>query len=145
MHRFIPVLAHAAGANIDEMVVNHRARRFGKSKYTLWRTIKVVLDLMTVTFLIKFNTRPMYIFGGFGFLFGGVGGLSILGFALAAILGNPGSVVAMGLIVLGVLLMMGGLQTVLMGLVIEMLMRTYYESQRKGPYTIREIISNGSG
>src|SRR5574341_254719 len=74
MHRFIPVLAYAAGAKIDEMAVHHRPRLYGKSKYTLWRTIKVVLDLTTVTFLTKYNTRPMYIFGGTSFIFG-IGGI----------------------------------------------------------------------
>jgi glycosyltransferase involved in cell wall biosynthesis len=145
MHRFIPVLAHAAGAKIDEMVVNHRARQFGKSKYTLWRTVKVVLDLMTVTFLTKYNTRPMYIFGGFGFMLGGLGVLAILGMLLFTLIGSFGITVKMGLVVLGAVLMMGGLQTILMGLLIEMLMRTYYESHDKKPYTIRDILSNGSG
>jgi glycosyltransferase involved in cell wall biosynthesis len=137
MHRFIPVLAHAAGAKIDEMVVNHRARRFGKSKYTLWRTVKVVLDLMTVTFLTKYNTRPMYIFGGFGFGFGGLGLLALLASLIAALLGQNAT---LGLL-LGVLLGMGGIQTVLLGLLMEVLMRTYYEAQDKGPYTIREILN----
>lgn len=136
MHRFIPVLAYAAGAKIDEMVVNHRARQFGKSKYTLWRTVKVVLDLMTVTFLTKYNTRPMYIFGGFGFLFGGVGVVALLIAAIATLLGESATV---GVIV-GLLLGMGSIQTILLGLVMEVLMRTYYEAQGKGPYTIREIV-----
>ncbi len=77
MHRFIPVLANAAGAQIVERVVNHRARIHGKSKYGLWRTVKVVLDLMTVTFLTKYNTRPMYIFGGMGFLLSALSGISV--------------------------------------------------------------------
>jgi len=130
MHRFIPVLAYAAGAKIDEMVVNHRARRFGRSKYTLWRTVKVLLDLITVTFLTKYNTRPMYIFGGMGFLLGGLGTLALLG----GLIGGAGLAV-----LAGILLMMGSIQTILMGLIIEMLMRTYYESQGKGPYTIRDM------
>ncbi len=140
MHRFIPVLAYAAGAKIDEMIVNHRARRFGKSKYTLWRTIKVVLDLMTVTFLTRYNTRPMYIFGGSGFIFGFLGFLTCL---VTLIYGAVSSESLAGWpIVLGVLLMFGGFQNILLGLLIEMLMRTYYESQGKGPYAIRDFLAN---
>ncbi|NLX10118.1 MAG: glycosyltransferase family 2 protein, partial [Chloroflexi bacterium] len=86
MHRFIPVLANAAGARIVERVVNHRPRIHGKSKYGLWRTIKVVLDLMTVTFLTKYNTRPMYIFGGTGFI------LSFLSFISLAVMALSGIV-----------------------------------------------------
>ncbi len=142
MHRFIPVLAYAAGAKIDEMVVNHRARRFGKSKYTLWRTVKVVLDLMTVTFLTRYNTRPMYIFGGSGFIFGFLGVLSIL-FALVYSVAASEALLEwpMAFVVLGVLLVLGAFQNILLGLLIEMLMRTYYESQGKGPYAIREYLS----
>ena len=66
MHRFVPVFASAAGASITELVVNHRARIYGKSKYGLWRTFKVVLDLITVKFLLSYRTTPMYLFGGFG-------------------------------------------------------------------------------
>jgi glycosyltransferase involved in cell wall biosynthesis len=138
MHRFIPVLASAAGARIDEMVVNHRPRRYGKSKYTLWRTVKVMLDLMTVTFLTKYNTRPMYVFGGTGFFFGLVGILLwISAFAIQILAAAPEAGMVFGIAGLGTLLVVGGIQTILMGLLIEMLMRTYYESQGKGPYTIR--------
>lgn len=140
MHRFIPVLAHAAGARIDEMVVNHRARKFGKSKYGLWRTAKVVLDLMTVVFLTKYNTRPMYIFGGTGIIFGILGTLSLMAMVLHTIItgdlivSTPLPIFATGLII-------GGVQSILLGLIIEMLMRTYYEAQGKGPYTIRKILT----
>ncbi len=140
MHRFIPVLANAAGANIVERVVNHRARRFGKSKYGLWRAIKVVLDLMTVTFLTKYNTRPMYIFGGLGFM---LSMLSLIGVVVMALSGivtgdlhwnSPWPVLVA---LFGVL----ALQSVLLGLMMEMLMRTYYESQGKGPYAIQRVIN----
>jgi glycosyltransferase involved in cell wall biosynthesis len=140
MHRFIPVLAYAAGAKIDEMVVNHRPRLHGKSKYGLWRTAKVVLDLMTVTFLTKFNTRPMYIFGGAGFIFGGLGALSFLWMLLHTLItGN--ALASTPLPVFAAVFSVGGVQCVLLGLIIEMLMRTYYESQHKGPYAIREIVA----
>jgi glycosyltransferase involved in cell wall biosynthesis len=140
MHRFIPVLANAAGANIVERVVNHRPRIHGKSKYGLWRTIKVVLDLMTVTFLTKYNTRPMYIFGGMGFMLSVLSMLSIVVMAVSGIAGgdlrwhSPWPVLAA---LFGVL----AIQSVLLGLMMEMLMRTYYESQGKGPYAIRRVIN----
>jgi len=140
MHRFIPVLANAAGANIVERVVNHRPRLHGKSKYGLWRTIKVVLDLMTVTFLTKYNTRPMYIFGGVGFL---LSMLAMLGLGVMAVSGvfygdlrwnSPWPVLVA---LFGVL----AIQSILLGLMMEMLMRTYYESQGKGPYAIQRVIN----
>ncbi|MCZ7538483.1 MAG: glycosyltransferase family 2 protein [Anaerolineae bacterium] len=140
MHRFIPVLANAAGASIVERVVNHRPRLHGKSKYGLWRTLKVVLDLMTVTFLTKYNTRPMYIFGGVGFL---LSLLCLLGIAVMGIGGvffgnwhwkSPWPVLTA---LFGVLAM----QSVLLGLMMEMLMRTYYEAQGKGPYAVQRVIN----
>jgi len=140
MHRFIPVLANAAGARIVERPVNHRPRIHGKSKYGLWRTIKVVLDLMTVTFLTKYNTRPMYIFGGMGFLLSLLSMISVLVMAVDGLFfGNlrwysPWPVLAA---LFGVL----AIQSVLLGLMMEMLMRTYYESQGKGPYAIRRVIN----
>jgi glycosyltransferase involved in cell wall biosynthesis len=140
MHRFIPVLANAAGARIVERPVNHRPRIHGKSKYGLWRTVKVVLDLMTVTFLTKYNTRPMYIFGGMGFLLSILSGISVLVMVISGLFfGNlrwqsPWPVLAA---LFGVL----AIQSVLLGLMMEMLMRTYYESQGKGPYAIRRVIN----
>jgi glycosyltransferase involved in cell wall biosynthesis len=140
MHRFIPVLANAAGARIVERPVNHRPRIHGKSKYGLWRTIKVVLDLMTVTFLTKYNTRPMYIFGGMGFLLSTLSMISVLVMAIGGLFfghlrwHSPWPVLA---VLFGVLAM----QSVLLGLMMEMLMRTYYESQGKGPYAIQRVIN----
>jgi glycosyltransferase involved in cell wall biosynthesis len=140
MHRFIPVLANAAGANIKERVVNHRARLHGKSKYGLWRTIKVVLDLMTVTFLTKYNTRPMYIFGGMGFILSMLSMISVMVMAVSGLTtgdllwNSPWPV-------LGALFWVLAMQSVLLGLVMEMLMRTYYESQGKGPYAIQRVIN----
>lgn len=139
MHRFIPVLAEAAGAHIDEMVVNHRPRIHGKSKYGLWRTLKVVLDLMTVTFLTKYNTRPMYIFGGAGFLFLGVSGFSFIWMLLHTLItGNR--LISTPLPMFFAIFLVGGVLSILLGLIIEMLMRTYYESQEKGPYAIKRIF-----
>jgi len=140
MHRFIPVLANAAGARIVERVVNHRPRIHGKSKYGLWRTLKVVLDLMTVTFLTKYNTRPMYIFGGAGFLLTGLAGLGALVMLISGVTGG-GWRVDTPLPVLIALFGVLAIQSVLLGLMMEMLMRTYYESQGKGPYAIRRVIN----
>ena len=140
MHRLIPVLANAAGARIVERVVNHRPRIHGKSKYGLWRTIKLVLDLTTVTFLTRYNTRPMYIFGGSGFLLTLVSMFSVLVMLLNGLFAgdllwnSPWPIIAAVCFALAV-------QCVLMGLTMEMLMRTYYESQGKGPYTIRRVIN----
>ncbi|GIV81779.1 MAG: dolichol-phosphate mannosyltransferase [Anaerolineae bacterium] len=140
MHRFIPVLANAAGANIVERVVNHRPRLHGKSKYGLWRTIKVVLDLMTVTFLTKYNTRPMYIFGGVGFMLSVLAMISLGVMAVSGIFygdlrwNSPWPVLTA---LFGVL----AIQSILLGLMMEMLMRTYYESQGKGPYAIQRVIN----
>lgn len=140
MHRLIPVLANAAGARIVERVVNHRARIHGRSKYGLWRTIKVVLDLMTVTFLTKYNTRPMYIFGGLGFIHGALSMLSL--FAMLVVGLATGDVPWNSpLPVLAAIFGIGAAQFVLMGLTMEMLMRTYYEAQGKGPYAIRQVIN----
>ncbi len=139
MHRFIPVLAHAAGARIDEMVVNHRPRVHGKSKYGLWRTAKVVLDLMTVTFMTRFNTRPMYIFGGAGFIFGGIGTVSFIWMILHALF-TGARMVSTPLPIFASVFLVGSVLAILLGLIIEMLMRTYYEAQHKGPYAIREIL-----
>jgi len=140
MHRFIPVWANAAGARIVERVVNHRPRIHGKSKYGLWRTVKVVLDLMTVTFLTKYNTRPMYIFGGTGFVLSVLSAISVLVMAVSGIAtgdlrwNSPWPILAA---LFGVL----AIQSVLLGLMMEMLMRTYYESQGKGPYAIRRVVN----
>ena len=140
MHRFIPVLANAAGANIVERAVNHRPRIHGQSKYGLWRTIKVVLDLMTVTFLTKYNTRPMYIFGGMGFVLGVLSFISVMVTLVSTIFyGDPHWYSPWP--VLAVLFWLFSMQSVLLGLMMEMLMRTYYESQGKGPYAIQRVIN----
>lgn len=141
MHRFIPVLADAAGARRDEMVVNHRPRIHGKSKYGLWRTLKVVLDLMTVTFLTKYNTRPMYIFGGSGFIFLAIATISLIYMIIHAVVtGSP--FMNTPAPIFWAVFTVGGVLSIMLGLIIEMLMRTYYESQHKGPYTIRQIVDH---
>ncbi|MFC1764286.1 glycosyltransferase family 2 protein [Planctomycetota bacterium] len=144
MHRFIPALASWAGASITEVVVNHRARTAGVAKYGLGRTFKVVLDLLTVKFLGSYSTKPIYVFGGLGglCLLGAVAsGLMVLYMKLANGLGmnrNP-------LLVLTALLITTAVQFIVMGLLAELLVRTYHESQGRPTYIIKEIRqSNGS-
>ncbi len=141
MHRFIPAVAGWGGAKVVEIVVNHRPRTTGVAKYGLGRTLKVILDLITIKFLGSFSTKPIYVFGGLGFLcsLGAVlSGLAVLyqKFISARHLAmnrNP-------LLILTTLLIMTSLQLVLMGLLAEMLVRTYHESQGRPIYTIRQIL-----
>jgi glycosyltransferase involved in cell wall biosynthesis len=146
MHRFIPVLASWAGAHICEVVVNHRPRTAGVAKYGLGRTWKVMLDLITVKFLGAYSTKPIYIFGGLGFasgLLALVTGLAVLyqKFISAQHLPmnrNP-------LLVLTAMLITATIQFILMGLLAELLVRTYHESQNRPTYVIREILDSSAG
>ena len=139
MHRFIPVYAHAVGAKITEMPVNHHPRRFGEAKYGLERTLKVILDLFTVKFLVSYSAKPIYLFGGTGVAL--ILGSSVLllylfirrVFYAVSVLGSP-------LFQLGVMFLIMGFQSILMGLIAELLVRTYHESQAKTTYTLREVI-----
>jgi glycosyltransferase involved in cell wall biosynthesis len=139
MHRFIPVFAHSVGARITELPVRHHPRKFGKAKYGLERTVKVILDLFTVKFLLDYSHKPMRIFGGAGviLMFGSGIMLSYLFirkvFEGISILGSP-------LFQLGVMFFILGFQSIFMGLIAELLARTYHESQRKPTYTIRKIL-----
>ncbi|MBN2019860.1 MAG: glycosyltransferase family 2 protein [Sedimentisphaerales bacterium] len=141
MHRFIPVLASWAGARICETVVNHRPRTAGVAKYGLGRTWKVMLDLITVKFLGSYSTKPIYIFGGLGLFCGLLAVLSGLIVLYQKFLSaghlpmnrNP-------LLLLTVLFVTATIQFVLMGLLAELLVRTYHESQNRPTYAIREIL-----
>jgi glycosyltransferase involved in cell wall biosynthesis len=140
MHRFIPALAHAAGARVTEIPVSHHARRFGKAKYGLSRTLKVLLDILAVRFLMSFSTRPIHIFGLLGlfsFLAGGVVlvYLAVVRLFLLQPIGDR------PLTLLGILLTMLGVQLVTSGLLAELVTRTYYESQGKPIYTVREELT----
>jgi glycosyltransferase involved in cell wall biosynthesis len=140
MHRFLPALADLMGARICEVPVTHHARQFGKSKYGLKRTAKVVLDLITVKFLAEFATKPLYMFGGIGaLLFGAavLAGAETLWekFAFGVYVhNNPFILIAVFLAILGV-------NFVLMGLLAELIVRTYHESQDKPIYHIREMMN----
>jgi glycosyltransferase involved in cell wall biosynthesis len=143
MHRFIPALAAWSGARVGELVVNHRPRTAGTAKYGLNRTFKVVLDLITVKFLGSYSTKPIYIFGGVGFSCGlgaGISGLLVLyqKFISAQHLSmnrNP-------LLILTAILIITGVQFILMGLLAEIMVRTYHESQNRPTYVIKEIIGS---
>jgi glycosyltransferase involved in cell wall biosynthesis len=140
MHRFIPVFANWVGARITEVQVNHHPRKFGRSKVGLERTVKVILDLFTVKFLVSYSLKPIYLFGGTGLGLISVGGLMLAYlfvrriFGTIAVLGSP-------LFQLAVMLLILGFQSFLMGLIAEMLVRTYYESQRKPTYRVRKTIN----
>ena len=139
LHRFLPALAYIEGARIAEVPVRHHARRFGQSKYGLGRTIRVVMDLMTVFFMKKFLTRPMHVFGlgGVISLTAGVG----MGIYLTIVkLFFEQNIGDRPLLILAVLLILTGVQLFCFGLVTELLMRTYHESQRRPIYRIRNIF-----
>ena len=140
MHRFIPVYAHAFGAKITEVEVQHHARKFGKTKYGLERTFKVLLDLLTVKFLLSYASKPIYLFGGAGLgliLLSAVGLLYLLVrrvFFSISVLASP-------LFQMSAMFFILGFQSILMGLIAELLVRTYHESQHKPTYTVREKIN----
>jgi glycosyltransferase involved in cell wall biosynthesis len=140
MHRFIPIYASWQGARVTEMVVNHRARRAGKSKYGLGRSWKVLLDLLVVKFLANFSTKPIYLFGGFG-LVALLFSLASFSWALGYKLIGAKDFVQTPLPLFGVLFATAGVLSVLMGLLAELMIRTYYESQDKRPYLIAERIN----
>jgi len=144
MHRFMPAIASQMGVKIAEVVVNHRPRLAGTTKYGIGRTIRVILDLATVKFLLSYSTRPLQIFGLLGLITGG------LGVAITSYLGLIRLFTTRGigdrpLLLLGVMLIFIGVQLVTFGLLAEVMARTYYESQDKPTYVIREIRESGSG
>ena len=143
MHRFIPALASWSGAKITEMEVNHRPRTAGVAKYGLERIVKVVLDLMTVKFLGSYATKPIYIFGGLGILSGiasVISGLAVL--YLKFISPQHLSMNRNPLLIFSAILFIATIQFILMGLLAEMVVRTYHESQDRPIYAIREIIES---
>jgi glycosyltransferase involved in cell wall biosynthesis len=135
MHRFISVLADNMGARIAEMPVNHRSRRAGSSKYGLRRTVKVVLDLLTVVFLRRYQTKPIYIFGGLGFAMMALG-FAVSGFVLWEKLRDGVWVHRNPLFILAVMAILVGVQLLATGIIAELIIRTYYESQGKRAYSI---------
>lgn len=141
MHRFIPALIGGNGARITELPVQHHARRHGASKYGLSRTVRVLFDLMTVKFWLSFLTRPLQIFGLLG-LATGVPGVLICGYlALLKLVWQEG-LSQRPLLLLGVLLLVVGIQFVCIGILAEIQTRTYHESSNKPIYTIREVLDS---
>ena len=142
MHRFIPAIAYERGAQVTELKVNHRPRAHGTSKYGISRTLRVILDLLTVKFLSSYSTRPAHIFGPIGVISG------LIGFALALYLTVQKlfydlDIGSRPLLLLAVLLIFIGFQFVTMGLLGEMLARTYHESQDRPVYVVGEVLRRG--
>jgi glycosyltransferase involved in cell wall biosynthesis len=143
MHRFIPVVASLIGARIVELPVNHRARQFGKSKYGIGRTVRVVLDLVTVLFLQKFLVRPIQIFGLWGVSSFALGFVICSYLALDKIVYGA-DIGSRPLLLLGALLVLVGVQLLSLGLVADLLGRTYHEAQKKPPYYVRRWVGPNS-
>lgn len=140
LHRFIPAIASWQGVSVAEIPVNHAARQFGTSKYGIGRTVRVLLDLLTVRFLLSYGTSPMQIFGLFGLV------SALVGVALTIYLGlvklfTGASIGDRPLLSLGILLIMVGVQLISMGLIGELVVRTYYETQNKPIYSIQETVN----
>jgi glycosyltransferase involved in cell wall biosynthesis len=139
MHRFIPAVASWIGISVAELKVNHKPRKQGKSKYGISRTIKVILDLITVKFLLSYSTRPIQIFGLIGFISSAIGGIILMYLSfIRLVLQEP--IGGRPLLLLGVLLFFIGVQFVSMGLLAEIQARTYHESQNKPIYVVKEIL-----
>ena len=139
MHRFIPAIASGMGISFAEVKVNHRARRFGTSKYGISRTIRVVLDLITVKFMLSYATRPLHVFGTVGVV------SSALGLLIGLILTIQRQFFGVGLanrplLLLAVLLIFMGIQFITIGLLAELVVRTYHESQKKPIYFVRKVL-----
>jgi glycosyltransferase involved in cell wall biosynthesis len=137
LHRFIPVLASLEGARITQVDVKHHAREFGKSKYGINRTFKVVSDLLLMIFFKKYMSKPMHLFGGLGLVFFLIGTLINTYFLVLKIMGQD--IWGKPMLLLGILLLIAGIQLITVGIMADLLMRTYYESQQKRPYKIRKV------
>jgi glycosyltransferase involved in cell wall biosynthesis len=137
MHRFLPAIASEFGVSIGEKIVNHRARVHGKSKYGISRTMRVVLDLLTVKFLSSYSTRPLQMFGGVGIALGFLGFVACAWVTYQRFFGFESA--NRPLFFAGIMLVLGGVQLLMTGLLAEMLSRTYHESQDKPTYAIREV------
>ncbi len=139
MHRFIPAVANWIGVRVFEMPVNHRPRQFGRTKYGIGRTLRVVLDLITVRFMQSYLVRPMQVFGLAGIGSGFIGFL-ICSWLVVQKLVFGQDIGSRPMLMLGVLLIVVGVQLLSLGLVADVVSRTYHESQRKPPYYIREVV-----
>ena len=140
MHRFIPAYAGWVGAKIVEVPVNHHPRKYGKTKYGLERTFKVILDLFTVKFLSSYANKPIYLFGGAGFVLFILSFFSLIYIIIRKLAFNE-SLVRSPLLLMSAMLFILGFQSILMGLIAELLVRTYHESQAKPTYTVRRVLN----
>ncbi len=140
LHRFIPALASWMGVSVTELPVSHNPRRFGKSKYGPSRTVRVLLDLLTVRFMLSYSARPMQLFGGIGLLAFVLGTISSLYLSAQKVIHGYYYSIDRPLLLLSVLLIVVGVQMVSMGLLGELVVRTYHETQGKPIYMIREIL-----
>jgi hypothetical protein len=144
MHRFIPIYAAWAGARVTEIPVDHHARTMGRSKYGISRTLKVIFDLITIKFMASYQTKPLYVFGGFGMIafvvsmLAGVWAVGLKLFRGTSFILTPLPVIAIVLLAISV-------QFFLMGLLAELLVRTYHESQDKAIYAVRERVGFDNG
>ncbi len=143
MHRFIPAIASTMGVDIAEIKVHHRPRKHGKSKYSIMRFIKVILDLLTVKFLLSYSTRPLQIFGLFGLVSGLMGGGIAVMMSYQRLFLQK-SIADRPLLLLAVLLLMIGFQFITLGLLAEIMVRAYHESLKKKTYFIKEIMEDES-
>ncbi len=139
MHRFLPALAKSVGAKITEIPVKHHPRIYGKSKYGISRTFKVILDLFLVKFLLDYRTKPLRVFGGVGLFLFVIGTLSLL-YLIGIKLFLGEDIGQRPLLIFGTLLVLSGIQLISTGIVAELITRTYYEAQEKRPYIIKEIV-----
>ncbi len=139
MHRFLPALSKAVGAKVTELPVKHHPRIYGKSKYGISRTFKVLLDLILVKFLLDYRTKPLRVLGGTGAVLFLIGAISLLYLVFVKIfLGQD--IGTRPLLIFGTLFVLSGIQLISTGIVAELLTRTYYESQGKRPYVIKEVV-----
>lgn len=138
LHRFIPVLAKLQGTKITQVDVKHHPRRFGKSKYGIGRTFKVLSDLVLMVFFRKYLQKPMHLFGTIGFISVGIGLLINLYLLIWKILGHD--IWNRPLLILGLILLLGGIQLVTIGILAEITVRTYFESQNKKTYNVRRVF-----
>ena len=143
LHRFIPAIASEQGVRIAELVVNHRPRQHGLSKYGLSRTVRVVFDLVTVKFLLSYSTRPLQMFGPLGLVLG-LAGVAVVGYLGYIRLFAGQSIGERPLLLLGILMLSTGVQLITIGLLAELQARTYHESQGKPIYVVRKVLDAAS-
>ena len=137
LHRFIPVLAKLQGARITQVDVKHHPRKFGKSKYGINRTFKVLSDLVLMVFFRKYIQKPMHLFGTLGFISVGIGLLINLYLLVLKIMGHD--IWGKPILILGLIFLLGGIQLITIGILAEISVRTYFESQDKKTYKVRKV------